>query len=618
MTFYGLPALSKDLFNRLAAQLHLPFLITDKLEDPSGLSPSHLEFLDASARNCFVENDSFTITFLNAYSQMLQSERRLQMALSLSSHRSIVQVKDLSGISDEEKKMVRHLKNVASKIDILFMKQIGSYEFLDHLNKDDPLTSTFFWRNHGPWPQESSSPLCNALPSFRRPTHAIFPPGATLSAEFFKKLEKDKSLSDPRTVVRYNDQEELIGIPYHTIYKEDMSEISQELDLAASAITKSEDEKALFNYLQAAADAFRTGNWEAADEKWVAMNMGNSKFAVRVAPDETDWAPGNLKAGFEFWLGLVNKEAVAFSERIEPFIQAMENHIHELVPQYPPRNVAFSVPDFIEMILYSGEHRQAGIPYLGQKLPNFTDKMSRMVVMTNFDNVPEKQATVDKIASLIFVEELANQFKADKSTTTSFLHEITHSLGVIASSFEIRDREGHVKLNEEGQPQTAKTALGGQNAQIVEELKAQTGALYWIGWLTDRGVFTKEMAKQLYYDCIYWAFRHIGTGMKNANGSPRTYSQIAAIQVRYLLNKEALTLENGKFSIDWDKLPAAITELFKEVIEIQVFGDQNKADFLRHDICDGEGFHAIRGSAIKDIFDQFPKYTYDLHITGIE
>lgn len=606
-----MPTLTKDTFNRLSAQFHFPFLITGKVDNTSTLTPQDLEFTSLTAHP-YVHKNRFTSTFLQVYRDMVEAERYAQVAMSLGSCRTIVQTRDLSTLPVQEKTMLKYLIRVSKKIESLYMKQLGTDVYFDAVSSKriaDPFSYRFFMRNHGPTSDDSNNPLCNALPNFEKPTFPIYP-HVLLDDAFFKELNKDKSLSSPWTVVTIQDGQ-LISIPYHIYYKKEMESIARNLDKSADAIEGYKHEQPLYEYLRAAADAFRTGDWPSADVKWVAMNMHNSKYALRVAPDETYWAPGNLKAGFEFWLAFINPHAALFSDKIKPFIQEMENHLHELVPTYNARTVTFDLPDFIEMILRSGDHRTPTGAVIGQKLPNFTDKMSRMVVMTNYDNVPELKDMTIEIASSIFTNEVAKRAVAATTPITTLLHEMTHSLGVSASVFLTP------KFDDKGEPLTTMAALGGTNSQIMEELKAQTGALYWIGWLKDRNIFTEEEAKQYYYDCIRWAFGHIGRGMVDSSGAPKTYSQLAAIQMRHLINAGALTLQEGKFDIVWDKLRAAITELFKITIEIQVNGDKERAEALRADICGGEGYQAIQGKRVEEIYAQFPQTTYDLKLKGI-
>lgn len=619
------PVLSKDAFNRIAGQLNYPFLMNAKVDDPSHLTPGDLEFICKDYEHLYVNNNTFTDLFKQAYGQMVESERRAQVARTLARSRTVEQITDLSRLPPSEQLMVKHLIVVAQKVEHLFMKQQGSSQFIDRMQAtrdSDPLSYKLFWRNQGPWCLDSNNhPLCHALPTFEKRTYPVFPADVELDDAFFATLAKDKELASPWTVVTKNEKGELVAVPYHIHYKTEMEEIAQELEASAAAIKNDWNEKALYDYLVAAASAFRTGDWDSADEMWVAMNRNNSKFALRVAPDETYWAPGNLKAGFEFWLALINTGMVDFSNSIRPYLQGMEYQMGVLVPDYKPRVRTFDIPDSIEVILRSGDHRSDVGAIVGQKLPNFNEKHARMVVMTNYDyRSVEQKKNKRELISAIFVPEIAAQFGDNDDAYAAMgtlLHEVTHSLGVQGSSFNIRNLDGSEKCDADGKPVTSKAALGGENDQIFEELKAQTGALYWIAWLKDKGVITDEAARKIYLDSIRWTFGHIAQGMKESNGSPKTYSQLAAIQIRHFLKTGAMSVVEGKFNIHWDKLHASVTHLFQQVIAIQVYGNKDAADAMRLDICEGEGFAAIGASELKALYEQYPQTTYDLKIAPL-
>ena len=63
--------------------------------------------------------------------------------------------------------------------------------------------------------------------------------------------------------------------------------------------------------------ASQTNDWSPADEAWAKMNVDNSKWYVRVAPDETYWEPCARKAGFHLTFARINQalEGVAGEAR---------------------------------------------------------------------------------------------------------------------------------------------------------------------------------------------------------------------------------------------------------------------------------------------------------------
>src|SRR5690606_38675720 len=97
------------------------------------------------------------------------------------------------------------------------------------------------------------------------------------------------------------------------------------------------------------------------------------------------------------------------------------------------------------------------------------------------------------------------------------LHEAGHNLGP-AHEYAVggkKDRE----------------VFGGPLASMLEELKAQTAALYFTDWLRDRKLLEPAFADQAHVRDVTWAFGHISRGMYDAEGRGRPYSQLAAIQL---------------------------------------------------------------------------------------
>jgi hypothetical protein len=140
-------------------------------------------------------------------------------------------------------------------------------------------------------------------------------------------------------------------------------------------------------------------------------------------------------------------------------------------------------------------------------------------------------------------------------------------------------------------------------ASILEELKAQTGGLWYLSYLQEKGLLTKEETLQTYVNNIFWCFNHISRGMTTADGNPKPYSQLAAIQVGTFLEEGALKKvsytdpetksEGWRFEIDFDKFPKSIDKLMKKVTELKALGNKAGAEMLVKYYVEGPGSKAI-------------------------
>src|SRR5690606_17388123 len=111
----------------------------------------------------------------------------------------------------------------------------------------------------------------------------------------------------------------VVAVPYTEHWAAEMAEVSATLLRAADAAP--DDEPALEAYLRAAAAAFTTNDWPSADVAWAAMNQDNSRWYLRVGPDETYYDPCSEHAGFHLSLALVNRDGLRYQELLSPLKQ---------------------------------------------------------------------------------------------------------------------------------------------------------------------------------------------------------------------------------------------------------------------------------------------------------
>jgi len=93
--------------------------------------------------------------------------------------------------------------------------------------------------------------------------------------------------------------------------------------------------------------------------------------------------------------------------------------------------------------------------------------------------------------------------------------------------------------------------------------------------MMDKGVFPKELEKNVYTTYLGGMFRSIRFGIDKAHGGGN------AIQLNYLMEKQAFHYDNetGRFGTDPDrkKIKEAVKQLAAELLEIQALGDYDRA-----------------------------------------
>jgi hypothetical protein len=340
------------------------------------------------------------------------------------------------------------------------------------------------------------------------------------------------------------------------------------------------------------------------------MNAQNSKWYLRVAPDETYWEPCAHKAGFHVTFARINKDSLKWQEKLTPLQQKMEKRLAELIGKpYTERKVTFHLPDFIDIVVNSGDDRDPMGATIGQSLPNWgkvtAEGRGRTVAMSNLYTDPDSMEIRRKQAESLLSKETMAVYadSAVPGLLGTILHEATHNLGPA--------HEYKVKGKTDGE------AFGGQLASMMEELKAQSGALFFIHELSAQGVIDKDMANKAWIDCVVWSFGHVSRGMYTDKGGRKPYSQLAAIQLGFLMDEGAITFDKaakaangsdeGAFTVHLDKLPAAVEKLMKKVGSIKASADRGAAEELSKKYVDSE---VVPQKLITERALRFPKASF--------
>ena len=500
---------------------------------------------------------------------------------------------DLRKLPEGDRAFVKEMLAVGKAVDSLFAKQSGMAALASKVAPDAESQSLFrrSWGARCATPAFEGEKECSAVPGSNEQPVDVYPAALQNGGRGFcaqvEKRPDGKALLSPFTVVREKNGK-LVAEGYHVAYKPEMEAVAAALDAAITA-QKDPAEAPLRSYLGAAAKAFRTNDWNPADEAWAKMNAESSKWYVRVAPDETYWEPCSQKAGFHLSFARIDPTSLSWQNRLRPVQQEMEDTLAKLLgAPYKARKVTFHLPDFIQIISNHGDDRDAIGATVGQSLPNWGPVVKagrgRTVVMTNLyadiDSLGVRRA---KAASLLDANSMAHYPKDPAaSLLATILHEATHNFGP-AHEYKVGGKTGA-------------QAFGGDLASMMEELKAQTGGLYYVDFALKKGLIDKELAEATYVDSIVWALNHISRGMYEGT-KRKPYGQLAAVQLGFLLDEKAVTFvpggptENGTdagvFVIDFPKLPAAIEKLMKVVGDLKAKGDRAGAEALAEKYAKG-------------------------------
>jgi hypothetical protein len=624
-------------FNRAVVERGAPlFWIADENKN-NALDPTELAVTwGGGALDAWVKDGAFTDQFRALYTSLGTAPATTGLAPDEAARRQAVLAELAQGrptvlrtvLTDPiDKAVVSHIEKAAQIVERIHARQNGVFGLDAQIPADDAASKAMFARNQGPIceaPKTEADPNCHALPSKAKKVSGLYPASIQQNPKFCEVLEKRKdadALLAQFVVVQHKPAgtsagdaaiDDLVPVPYHVAYKDDAALVSAELLVAAKVLEGRPEEAAFKAYLEAAAKAFGDDSWFEADKAWKAMTATNSKWYLRIGPDEVYFEPCSRKAGFHVSFARINQESLAWQQKLDPVKKDMEAALAKFAgAPYKARDVGFELPDFIDIVLNAGDARSAHGATIGQSLPNWgpvAESGGRTVAMTNLYTDPDSEAAfMEQSASLLCQATMAKLDPAPRhGTLSTVLHEAAHNLGP-AHEYKVKGK-------------TDDQIFGGPLASTLEELKAQTAALYFAGWLVKKGLLPAEDADKAHIRDVTWAFGHIAQGMTTAAGKPKPYSQLAAIQMGWLLEKGTLKWnatakaangsDDGCFDIDLATWDASVDGLAKVVLGIKGRGDKALAEKTRDAyVKDGTPWATLRGT-IQERWLRAPKASF--------
>ncbi|MEA2192506.1 MAG: hypothetical protein QOI73_2627 [Solirubrobacteraceae bacterium] len=613
--------LERKAFNRLAVRENLSLFWVSDADADGVVDPNEVtSLLFYPPAPAWTDGAGFTADFDAAYARLVAAgaatipDRRLALvAKELDQGTPTLIRSDLSALSDADKAFVGHMSKVADLTDELFDRTSGAAALAARVPAD-PLSQSLFRRNRGPAclaPATERARGCSAIPGAPKQRVDYYPRSLQAHAGFCKRLEKRrdaKRLLGPFTVVRRGPHG-LKAVPYTVAYRALMTATAVELDAAAASVTDPA-ERPLVAYLQAAAHGFRTNSWGPADEAWSRMNAENSAWYVRVGPDEVYADPCAHKAGFHLTFARINPRSLELQRQLSPLRQEMESAFAARAGRpYKARTVRFHLPDFIDIVMNTGDDRFAFGITTGQSLPNWgkvaEESRGRTVVMSNVDTDADSTATrrlqAESLLDAAAVSQLGND--PESRLRSTILHEASHNLGP-TGQYHVRGRSDQ-------------TIFGGDIASVLEELKADAGGQFLVDLLHRRGMLDDAATTRTYLEQFLWAFGQISNGAYSSDGARDPYAQLAAVEVGFLLDRGALTwrrraiaangVDRGAFAVHTDKLAPAYDALIKRVVRIKARGDKAGARRLLGRYVDGS---IVPQKAISRRMLRYPKASF--------
>lgn len=397
-----------------------------------------------------------------------------------------------------------------------------------------------------------------------------------------------KKILNQRSVVE-RDGKKLIAVDYVDKFRDEFSKMANELEEAAKYST----DKNFNEYLKLQAKALRTADpmLDAyADKKWATLqdtpleftitreNYGDGMTKTILSNPELAKLLNDagitpiMKDSLGCRVGIVNQNATKDLLKIKKYLpkisaqMPLNDKYEQNIKQNGKVKQTMVDVDLVAMAGDCGAYR-GGIT-IAENLPN-DDKLSltidggrRNVYHRQVRNMYTPERTQKKIDAILD-ESLHKYYNIEASHWFTIGHENMHSLG---------PNSGCEKL--------------GKYQSIIEENKADMGSLAFVDLLVKEGMYTEEQRNQIIVTSV------LGNFLKAKPTMAQAHRVRSVMQLHYLKKEGAISLSNDdKVIIDLDKSVAAAQKMLKDIIEIQLSQDVNKAEefvnenFIWDDMC---------------------------------
>lgn len=389
------------------------------------------------------------------------------------------------------------------------------------------------------------------------------------------KDDEVKKIVNQRSVV-FRDGDELKAVDYTELFKDEFEKMAQEFEKAAETSTNAD-----FNeYLKLQAKALRVADPMAdayADKKWATLqdtpleltitrecyddtlstSISENKELLKMLDDRNIQVYPKDSLGCR--VGIINKESTNDLLKIKKFLPEMakmmpfnDKYVQNIKPDGDSKQTMVDV-DLLMLAGDCGAYR--GGVTLAENLPN-DDKMS-LTIGGGRRNVYHRQirlgAKPEKIKerlNALLDPEQHRYYNLEADHWFTIGHENTHSLG---------PTQGREKL--------------GKYQSIIEENKADVGAVSFIDMLTEKGMYTQEQRLQI---LVTFAADNFLKAKPELTQAHRVRS---IMQAQFLLREDAIEVnENGIVHVNIEKVVPAMAKMLKEAIRVQLSQDVNEAE----------------------------------------
>jgi hypothetical protein len=388
------------------------------------------------------------------------------------------------------------------------------------------------------------------------------------------KIEEVKKILNQRSMV-LRDGEYLKAIDYVDYFKDDFNKIANELEEASKTSTNKDFNE--FLLLQAKAlrtadpmlDAYADKKWAELQDTPLELTLSRENYEDELTGSFIEneelqklLKENNINPVSKDYLGLrvgmINKKGTEDLISIKKYLPLLaknmpfNNEYEQKISEDKESKQTMVDVDLVMLAGDCGKYR-AGIT-IAQNLPN-DDKLSLTIGggrrnvyhrQIRFVNDPSK---IQELLDEILNKDQHKYYLREASHWFTIGHENTHSLG----------------------PNKPNNKLG-KYSHIIEENKADMGALAFLDILNQEGYYTNEHKTQIIVTAITQQF------LKTKPSLTQAHRVRTVMQNYYLFKRGAYEIKDGKIFVNIDKVVPAAKEMLSEIIRIQIDDNFEKAE----------------------------------------
>jgi hypothetical protein len=474
------------------------------------------------------------------------------------------------GLSAREIKMVKKLVDASGLLDCIYWRQSdpeGLKLYLSLANSADPqdqLLRRYLKINGSRYDLiDNEAPFAGTEPA---PPGRGFYNGMTMN-DIKAYLKQDPQAKDavysPYTIVQPSSPDKsatfstFAFVPYHVAFGKFLEPAAKDLREAAEL----SGDPAFAKFLRLRADALLNDDYYASDVAWV--DLENPKFDVVFAPYETytDSLLG-VKTTYGASVMIRNDAESQKLALYQKYVPDLQEALPLPAADLPSKRGKQSPMEVVDSPYRAGDLLH-GYQAVADNLPNdpriHEAKGSKKIFWKNF---------MDARVNYIILPLAQRTMRADQAAMASgegyladtIMHEISHGLGPAYA----HTAAGKIEIN----------AALGASYSALEESKADVVGEYCYAWLVSHGAIPKEKQNQTYASYVAGIFRTVRFGVAEAHGAGEI------MQFNYLVEQGAIRrdADTGVYVIEFDKMPAAIASLAKELLEQEATGDRTRTD----------------------------------------